>query len=69
LRIESFENIIGVRRDKHMSLWQVLVFVDNIQTYPTFLPLPLMRTVIKIASLIGQLLGYQINYEEYTTIN
>ena len=31
---KSFENIIGTQRDKLMSFWQALVFLDNIQTYP-----------------------------------
>lgn len=69
LRTESFENIVGVHRDKHMSIWQALLFIDNIETYPIFLPLFLTKLIFKFGSLIGQLLGYQIEYEEYTTKN
>ncbi|CAF2349221.1 unnamed protein product [Rotaria sp. Silwood2] len=67
LRAESFENIVGVFRDKSMTIWQVFVFVDNIGTYPIFLTLSIVKIIIKIGSLIGQLLGYQVEYEEYAT--
>jgi hypothetical protein len=67
LRSASFENIAGVRRDKHMTIWQAFVFLDNIETYPTFLPLFFVKFIFKIGSLMGQLLGYQSEYEEYTT--
>ncbi|CAF4707465.1 unnamed protein product [Rotaria sp. Silwood1] len=67
LSAKSFENIVGVVRDKYMTIWQAFVFVDNIETYPIFLPLPFVKIIIKIDSLIEQLLGYQTEYEEYTT--
>jgi hypothetical protein len=67
IRAESFENIAGVRRDEHMNIWQAFIFLDNIETYPTRLPLSFLKTIARIGSLIGQLLGYQTEYEEYTT--
>jgi len=67
LRAESFENIVGVNRDKHMTIWQALLFIDNIEAYPVFLPLFLTKLIFKFGSFIGQILGYQIEYEEYTT--
>ena len=67
LRASSYENIAGVRRDKYMTLWQAFVFIDNIEAYPVRLPLLPMKLIFKIGSLIGQLLGYQNEYEEYTT--
>ncbi|CAF3364051.1 unnamed protein product [Rotaria sp. Silwood1] len=67
LSAKSFENIVGVVRDKYMTIWQAFVFVDNIETYPIFLPFPFVKIIIKIGSLIEQLLGYQTEYEEYTT--
>ncbi|CAF3180720.1 unnamed protein product [Rotaria socialis] len=69
LRIESFENIVGVNRDKLMNLWQAFVFIDSIETYPVFLPLPFVKVLMKIGSLIGRLLGYQAEYDDYTTID
>jgi hypothetical protein len=67
LRISSYENIAGVRRDKYMTLWQALVFIDDIESYPIRLPLFWTKLIIKFGALIGQLLGYQTEYEEYTT--
>ncbi|CAF0970681.1 unnamed protein product [Rotaria sordida] len=67
LRVELLENIVGVRSDKYMTIWQALVFVDNIETYPVSLLLSFIKILIKIDALIDQLLGYQIEYEEYTT--
>jgi hypothetical protein len=67
LRISSYENIAGARRDKCMTLWQALVFIDDIETYPIRLPLFLTKLLIKTGALIGQLLGYRSEYEEYTT--
>lgn len=63
----SFENIAGARRDKYMTLWQALVFIDHIESYPTFLPLIFLKFLFKLGSFIGQILGYQNEYEEYTT--
>jgi hypothetical protein len=67
VRSETFENIAGIRRDKYMNLWQALVLIDDIESYPIFLPLSFVKLLIRIGSLIGQLLGYQNEYEEYTT--
>jgi hypothetical protein len=67
LRAASFENVAGARRDQHMTLWQALVFLDNMATYPIILPLSVIKFIAKIGSLIGQLLGYQKEYDEYTT--
>ena len=65
---ESFENIVGTQRDNYMSLWQALVFIDNIETYPIgSLPLLLTRILIRLGALIGHLLGYQTEYDAYTT--
>jgi len=50
-----------------MTIWQALLFIDNIEAYPVFLPLFLTKLIFKFGSLIGQILGYQIEYEEYTT--
>ncbi|CAF1177934.1 unnamed protein product [Adineta steineri] len=69
LRAESFENIVGTRRDEYMNIWQAFVFIDNIESYPVALPLFITKLLIKTGSLIGQLLGYRIEYEEYTTTN
>jgi hypothetical protein len=51
-----------------ISIWQIFVFFENAQTYPASLPLFFMKIIFKIGALIGQLLGYKIEYEEYTTI-
>ncbi|CAF0786491.1 unnamed protein product [Rotaria sordida] len=67
LRVELLENIVGVRSDKYMTIWQAFVFFDNIETYPVSLLLSFIKILIKIDALIDQLLGYQIEYEEYTT--
>lgn len=64
---KSFENIVGTQRDNYMSIWQALVFVDNIQTYPIGLPLFLTRFLIRLGAFIGYLLGYQAEYDAYTT--
>lgn len=67
LRPSSYENIAGARRDHSMNIWQVFVFVHNIETYPVLLPLSLTTWIFRIGSIFGHLLGYQIEYEEYTT--
>jgi mannose-6-phosphate isomerase-like protein (cupin superfamily) len=67
LRISSYENIAGARRDKYMTLWQALVLIDSVETYPVRLPLFWTKLIIKLGALIGQLLGYQSEYDEYTT--
>jgi hypothetical protein len=67
LRASSYENIAGVRRDKYMNIWQAFVFIDDIESYPIFLPLSFVKFLFKIGSLFGRLLGYQREYEEYTT--
>ena len=67
LRPSSYENIAGVRRDHYMNLWQAFVLINNIETYPVVLPLSLTKWIFQIGSLLGRLLGYQIEYEEYTT--
>ncbi|UJR27632.1 hypothetical protein I4U23_008913 [Adineta vaga] len=69
LRAESFENIVGAHRDNVLNLWQAFVFIENIDTYPVFLPLFFSKLFIKTGSLIGHLLGYQVEYDEYTTRN
>lgn len=67
LRASSFENVAGVRRDRYMTLWQALVFVNNNESYPILLPLWLTKWIFRIGSFVGQVLGYQVEYEEYTT--
>ena len=67
LSTAAFENIVGVRRDNLMSIWQALLFMDYIETYPTSLPLSWTKSIIRCGSLIGYLLGYQVQYDEYTT--
>ncbi|CAF1311450.1 unnamed protein product [Adineta ricciae] len=69
LRAESFENIVGSRRDNALNIWQAFVFIENIETYPVFLPLFFSKLFIKTGSFIGHLLGYQTEYDEYTTRN
>jgi hypothetical protein len=68
IRQEFFENLAGAFRDQYISIWQMFVLLKNAQTYPASLPLPLTKVMVKIGALIGQLLGYKIEYEEYTTI-
>jgi hypothetical protein len=68
IRQGFFENYAGVFRDQHVSIWQIFVLFENAQTYSAALPLPLMKIIVKIGSLIGHLLGYKVEYEEYTTI-
>ncbi|CAF0931854.1 unnamed protein product [Rotaria sordida] len=63
-----FENFAGINRDQHISIWQIFVLFENAQTYPASLPLPFMKIIVKLGALIGQLLGYKIEYEEYTTV-
>ncbi|CAF4062112.1 unnamed protein product [Adineta steineri] len=63
-----FENLAGLLRDRHLSIWQIFVLFENAQTYPATLPLPLVKLMFKIGAPIGQLLGYKIEYKEYTTI-
>lgn len=67
LQAAGFENVAGVRRDKYMTLWQAFVLIDSIESYPTVLPLTYVKFIVKIGSFIGQILGYQSEYEEYTT--
>ena len=62
-----FENYVGIFRDQHTSIWQIFVLFDYAQTYQTSLPLPLSKIIVKTGALIGQLLGYKVEYEEYTT--
>jgi hypothetical protein len=68
IRQEFFENYAGILRDQHASIWQIFVLFENAQTYLANFPLPLSKIMVKIGSLIGQLLGYKIEYEEYTTM-
>jgi hypothetical protein len=68
LRQGFFENFAGVFRDQHASIWQIFLLFENAQTYPASLPLPLAKIIVKKGALIGQLLGYKIEYDEYTTI-
>ncbi|CAF3126256.1 unnamed protein product [Rotaria sp. Silwood2] len=68
LRQGFFENFAGIFRDQHISMWQIFVLFENAQVYPASLPLPIMKIMVKTGALIGQLLGYKIEYEEYTTI-
>ncbi len=68
LRQGFFENFAGTFRDGHFSIWQIFVIFENAQTYPATLPLPLLKIMFRIGSFIGQLLGYQTEYEEYTTL-
>lgn len=67
LRQGFFENYGGVTRDQHASMWQIFVLFENAQTYPASLSLPYMKTIFKIGALMGHLLGYKIEYAEYTT--
>ena len=67
MRAEALENIVGAQRDKCMNIWQAFVFLDNIETYPIFIPLFVSKLMGRILSFIGQLLGYKLEYEEYTT--
>ena len=67
LRATSFENIVGVQRDRLMSIWQAFLFVDNIEAFPVFLSLPYMKPFVRLGACIGRLLGYRIEYDEYTT--
>ena len=67
LSASAFENIVGVRRDNLMSLWQALLFIDYIETYPISLPLSCTKWIVRWGSWIGYLLGYQMQYDEYTT--
>ncbi|CAF1208978.1 unnamed protein product [Rotaria sp. Silwood1] len=62
------ENLAGIFRDQHTSIFQLFVLLENAQTYPASLPLPLAKIIVKTGTLIGQLLGYKIEYKEYTTI-
>ncbi|CAF0740705.1 unnamed protein product [Rotaria sp. Silwood1] len=68
LRQGFFENFAGITRDQHISIWQIFVLFENAQTYPASLSLPFMKIIVKIGALIGRLLGYKIEYEEYTTM-
>jgi len=67
LTASSYENVAGVRRDRYMNLWQAFVLIDDIESYPIFLPLGFVKVFFRIGSLIGQLLGYQKEYDAYTT--
>lgn len=67
LTATTFENIVGTTRDKHMNLWQAFVFIDHIETYPIALPLHVTKLIFRMGSVIGRLLGYQVEYEAYTT--
>jgi hypothetical protein len=68
IRQEFFENLAGVIRDQHTSIFQMLLLLEQAKTYPASLPLPLAKLMVKICAFIGQLIGYKIEYEEYTTI-
>jgi hypothetical protein len=68
IREGFFENLAVVFRDQHTPIFQMLVLLENAQTYPASLPLPLAKIIFKFGALIGQLLGYKIEYKEYTTI-
>lgn len=69
IRQGFFENFAGVFRDQYISIWQLAVLFENAETYPaTPVPLSLTKIVIKTTALIGKLLGYKIEYEEYTTV-
>lgn len=67
LRQGFFENLAGAFRDECASILQLLLFLENAQTYPASLPLPLAKIIVRTGALIGQLFGFQIEYEEYTT--
>ncbi|CAF1021611.1 unnamed protein product [Adineta ricciae] len=67
LRRAFFENFGGVIRDESVSIWQIFVLFDNAETYLTTLPLSIMKIITRIGALIGQLLGFKHEYEEYTT--
>jgi mannose-6-phosphate isomerase-like protein (cupin superfamily) len=67
MREAFFENWAGVSRDQHTSIFQLFLLLNNARTYPALSPLILSKILVKTVSLIGQLLGYQTEYEEYTT--
>ncbi len=67
LRQGFFENLAGVVRDEYASILQLFLILENAQTYPASLPLFLAKIIVKTGALIGHLLGYKIEYEEYTT--
>ncbi|CAF0944034.1 unnamed protein product [Adineta steineri] len=67
LRQEFFENLAGVLRDDSISIWQIFVLFENAQTYPASLPLPIMKIIVKVGAIIGRILGFKQQYEEYTT--
>jgi hypothetical protein len=63
-----FENLAGLLCDQYASIWQLSLLFENAQIYPASLPLPLTKIILKTGALVGQLLGYKVEYEEYTTI-
>lgn len=67
LSAAAFENVAGTRRDDLMNLWQALLFIDRIETYPSALPLFFSQVLTKIGSMIASILGYHSEYDEYTT--
>jgi hypothetical protein len=67
-RQEFFENYSGIIRDQYISMWQIYVFFEKAQIYPVSLPLPLTKIIFRIGAVIGRLLGFKTEYEEYTTI-
>lgn len=48
-------------------IWIRIAISCQLENNPASLPLPLTKIMVKIDALIGQLLGYKIEYEEYTT--
>ena len=67
LTAELFENIAGVRRDKYMSIWQMFLFMDRIDSYPNSIPFTLFKILTKSGAIIAKILGYRSEYDEYTT--
>ena len=68
MRREFFENLYGVSRDQQVSIFQIFVLFDEALTYPASLPFSFAKTMVKIGAIIGRLLGYQGEYDEYTTV-
>lgn len=69
IRRAFFENFEGIVRDQRDDVFQIFVLFDRAQVYPAVMPIPLARIVFKLGAFIGRILGYQSEYEEYTTLN
>jgi len=69
VRRAFFENFGGVVRDRRDDIFQIFVIFDQAQVYPAVMPIPLARIVFKLGAFIGRILGYQSEYDEYTTSN